>query len=79
MAERSNPLRFTWLKRAVVLIEVVLGSLVLAWASALMFQTFVTGPGEQATLEELIRSVGLLLVMGTILFLDGLRRGRRWM
>lgn len=78
MSERSNPLQFTWLKRAVVLIEVVLGSLALAGASGLLFQTFVTGSGGQATLTELIRSAGLLLVIGTILFLDGLRRGRRW-
>jgi hypothetical protein len=80
MSERIKPLQFTWLKRAVVLVEVVLGSLLLAWASALIFQTLVAGADATgAELEELTRSFGLLLVMGTVLFLDGLRRGRRWM
>lgn len=79
MGDRIKPLRFVWLKRAVVLVEVVLGSLLLAWVSALIFQTLVTGPGAEAELDELTRSFGLLLVMGTVLFLDGLRRGRRWM
>jgi hypothetical protein len=78
MSERIKPLRFVWLKRAVVLAEVVLGSLLLAWVSALIFQTLVVGAGG-AALDDLTQSFGLLLLMGTILFLDGLRRGRRWM
>lgn len=78
MSERIKPLRFVWLKRAVVLAEVILGSLLLAWASALIFQTLVAGAGA-AELGDLTRSFGLMLLMGTVLFLDGLRRGRRWM
>ncbi|RCU45893.1 hypothetical protein DU504_00380 [Haloplanus salinus] len=78
MSERIKPLRFTWLKRAVVLVEVGLGSLLLAWVSALIFQTLVVGAGD-AAIDDLTRSFGLLLLMGTVLFLDGLRRGRRWM
>jgi hypothetical protein len=78
MSERIKPLRFTWLKRAVVLVEVSLGSLLLAWVSALIFQTLVVGAGD-AAIDDLTRSFGLLLLMGTVLFLDGLRRGRRWM
>jgi hypothetical protein len=79
MSERIKPLQFAWLKRAVVLVEVVLGSLLLAWASALIFQTLVAGPVSGADFDDLTRSFGLLLLMGTVLFLDGLRRGRRWM
>jgi hypothetical protein len=79
MSERIKPLQFAWLKRAVVLAEVVLGSLLLAWASALIFQTLVAGPVSGAGLDDLTRSFGVRLVMGTVLFLDGLRRGRRWM
>lgn len=79
MSERIKPLQFTWLKRAVVLAEVVLGSFLLAWASALIFQTLVAGAAPGLALEDLTRSFGLLMLMGTVLFLDGLRRGRRWM
>ncbi|MDR9380268.1 MAG: hypothetical protein RI560_01165 [Natronomonas sp.] len=79
MSKRIKPLQFAWLKRAVVLAEVVLGSLLLAWASALMFQTLVVGTTSVADLDDLTRSIGLLLLMGTVLFLDGLRRGRFWM
>jgi hypothetical protein len=79
MSERIKPLQFTWLKRAVVLAEVVLGSLLLAWVSALIFQTLVAGAGGTADIDDLTRSFGLMLLMGTVLFLDGLRRGRRWM
>jgi len=79
MSERIKPLQFTWVKRAIVLVEVTLGALLLAWVSALLFQTFVAGPGPGVDLDDLTRSFGLLLVMGTVLFLDGLRRGRHWM
>lgn len=80
MSERIKPLQFTWLKRAVVLAEVVLGSLLLAWVTALIFQSVVAGPGATgAELDDLTRTLGLLLLTGTVLFLDGLRRGRRWM
>ncbi|AZH25470.1 hypothetical protein [Haloplanus aerogenes] len=80
MSERIKPLQFTWLKRAVVLAEVVLGSLLLAWVTALIFQSIVAGPSATgAELADLTRTFGLMLLMGTILFLDGLRRGRRWM
>lgn len=79
MSERIKPLQFTWLKRVIVLAEVVLGSLLLAWASGLIFQTLVSGPGPGADIDGLTRSFGLLLLMGTVLFLDGLRRGRHWM
>lgn len=78
MSERIKPLRFVWLKRAVVVTEVVFGSLLLAWVSALIFQTLVVGAGN-AALDDLTQSFGLLLLTGTVLFLDGLRRGRRWM
>jgi len=80
MSERINPLQLTWLKRAIVLAEVVLGSLLLAWVSALIFQSVVVGPGAtSAALDDLTRTFGLMLLTGTVLFLDGLRRGRRWM
>lgn len=78
MSERIKPLQFTWLKRAVVVVEVALGALLLAWVTALIFQTLVAGAGD-APVDDLFQSFGLLLLMGTVLFLDGLRRGRRWM
>ncbi|MFB6101475.1 MAG: hypothetical protein ABEJ73_02805 [Haloplanus sp.] len=80
MSERIKPLQFAWLKRAIVVIEVVLGSLLLAWVSALMFQSLIGGlGGSDPDVEALTRMFGLLLLMGTVLFLDGLRRGRRWL
>lgn len=79
MDERVKPLRFAWLKRVVVVAEVALGSLLLAWVSALMFQFFVRGGVPGAELDDVTRSLATMLLTGAVLFLDGLRRGRRWM
>lgn len=80
MSERVNPLRFRWAKRAVVLVEVTGGAFVLAWTTALMFRVFTAGPSVAGSeIDSLSRTLAVMLLVGVVLFFDGLRRGRRWL
>ncbi len=71
--------RYARLKRAVVFLEVLFGSLATAIAFSLFFQL---ASGELALtgaeLDERVRAVLVLLIAGLVLFADGLRRGRLW-
>lgn len=80
MSERVNPLRFRWVKRIVVLAEVTGGAFVLAWTTALIFQAFTSGQSvEPSQVDSLSRTLAVMLLMGVVLFFDGLRRGRQWL
>lgn len=72
--------RFRRTKRLVVILEVVAGSFVLASATATMSRAFLAG-GEFAagSVSDLTGSLAITLLVGIVLFVDGLRRGRRWM
>lgn len=74
----SGPFQRT--KRLVVIIEVVLGSFVLALVTATMSQAFVErGNLTAVSVSDLAGSLSVMLLVGVILFVDGLRRGRNWM
>lgn len=79
MVERFNPLKFTYVKRFIVIAEITIGSFLLAWVTAILFQ-FSTGmqAAPDSDLNALTRTIVILLIIGTVLFLDGLRHGRRW-
>ena len=72
--------RFRRTKRVVVIVEVIVGSFLLAAVTATMSQVFVTG-GEftAGSMSDLTGSLAIALLVGVVLFVDGLRRGRRWM
>ena len=79
MAERINPLRFRWAKRFVAAAEVTGGAFVLAWTTALIFQAFVVGASvPQSEIDSLSQTLAVMLLVGVVLFFDGLRRGRQW-
>lgn len=72
--------RFRRTKRVVVVAEVVVGSFVLAAVTATMSQVFITGGRVTAgSTSDLTGSLAIALLIGIVLFVDGLRRGRRWM
>lgn len=71
--------RFRRTKRIVVAAEIVLGSFLLATTTALLFQLFVGASEASArTLDSGGQAVAVLLLMGVVLFADGLRRGKTW-
>ncbi len=70
---------YSRLKRIVVSLEILIGS----FATAISFGLFVqlaTGSGLSVTsdIDSSVRATIALLVVGVVLFVDGLRRGRRW-
>jgi hypothetical protein len=72
--------RFRRTKRIVVVVEVVLGSFVLAAVTAAISQVFISGGQFAAgSTDDFAGSLAIALLVGVVLFVDGLRRGRRWM
>jgi hypothetical protein len=72
--------RFRRTKRVVVVVEVVLGSFVLAAVTAAISQVFISGGQFAAgSTDDFAGSLAIALLVGVVLFVDGLRRGRRWM
>lgn len=80
MTDRIRPLRFGWAKPVVVVVEVILGALFLAWATALISHYVANAQTiPPARVDDLAQTLVVVLLMGVVLFLDGLRRGRRWL
>jgi hypothetical protein len=72
--------RFRRIKRLVVVVEVILGSFVLATVTATMSKTFLeSGSPAAASTSDLTGAIAVALLIGVVLFVDGLRRGRHWM
>lgn len=80
MTDRINPLRFDRAKPVLVVVEVLLGAFFLSWGTGLIVNFVMneqTVPSTQV--EALSQTVVVVLLMGVVLFFDGLRRGRRWL
>jgi len=71
--------RYQRTKRFIVAAEIIVGSFVLASVTAAISQIFITaGEVPVSDVSGLTGSLATALLIGVVLFVDGLRRGRLW-